>query len=144
MRLRPRRPEDPDINLTSLIDVVLLLLVFFMLSSTFIQEGRLRIRLPETADAPLQAQRLEAITVTVTASGSFRVNDLELINASAETLRLALARTAGDDRERPIVLRADARSTHQSVVTAMDVIGKLGFSEVSIATVNEEGGAAQP
>jgi biopolymer transport protein ExbD len=144
MKLNPRRAEEPEINLTSLIDVVLLLVVFFMLSSTFIEEGRLRIRLPEAANAPVERARAEPIVVTVTASGGYRVNELELVNASSDTLRAALVKTAGDDRSAPVTLRADARATHQSVVTAMDVLGRLGFAEIAVATVNAGGGAPAP
>lgn len=137
MNLQPRRTDEPELNLTSLIDVVLLLIVFFMLSSTFVQEGRLRVRLPEARDVPMQRPAKEAIVVTVTQGGGYRVNERDLVNASAETLRAALLKVAGDARGAPVTLRADGRATHQSVVTAMDVLGKLGFAEINIATVND-------
>jgi len=146
MNLRPRRREDmtPEINLVSLIDVVLILVVFFLLSSQFIVEGRLRIELPE-ASAPVAARRSVApLVVTVLQSGEYRVNDRELINSSPDTLRLALEREAGSDRNRPLVIRADARSTHQAVVTVMDVAGRLGFAELDIATVNTAPSAPTP
>ncbi|MBV6423881.1 MAG: hypothetical protein NAOJABEB_01691 [Steroidobacteraceae bacterium] len=137
MNLRPRRTDEPELNLTSLIDVVLLLIVFFMLSSTFVQEGRLRVRLPEARDVPVQRPARETLVVTVTQGGGYRVNERDLVNASADTLRAAVLKVAGDERNRPVTLRADGRATHQSVVTAMDVLGKLGFSEINIATVND-------
>lgn len=138
MNLKPRRANDePEINLTSLIDVVLLLVVFFMLSSTFIDEGRVRVRLPEASSVPTERARAERIVVTVTQTGSYRVNDRELINTSADTLRAALVKIAGEDRAAAVTLRADARATHQAVVTAMDVLGKLGFAEINIATVEQ-------
>ncbi len=137
MNLRPRRTDEPELNLTSLIDVVLLLIVFFMLSSTFVQEGRLRVRLPEARDVPVQRPAKETLVVTVTQGGGYRVNERDLVNASADTLRAAVLKVAGDERNRPVTLRADGRATHQSVVTAMDVLGKLGFSEINIATVND-------
>jgi len=137
MNLRPRRTDEPELNLTSLIDVVLLLIVFFMLSSTFVQEGRLRVRLPEARDVPVQRPERETLVVTVTQGGGYRVNERDLVNASADTLRAAVLKVAGDERNRPVTLRADGRATHQSVVTAMDVLGKLGFSEINIATVND-------
>lgn len=142
MNLRPRRTDEPELNLTSLIDVVLLLIVFFMLSSTFVQEGRLRVRLPEARDVPVQRPAKETIVVTVTQGGGYRVNERDLVNASADTLRAALLKVAGDGRGSPVTLRADGRATHQSVVTAMDVLGKLGFTEINIATVNDAGAAA--
>jgi biopolymer transport protein ExbD len=78
--------------------------------------------------------------VTVTAQGGYRVNELPLINNSPETLRKALVKTAGATRKAPVTIRADARATHQSVVTAMDVIGRLGFTQINIATINERTG----
>ena len=137
MNLKPRRTDEPELNMTPLIDVVLLLIVFFMLSSTFVQEGRLRVRLPEARDVPVSRPAQGAIVVTVTQGGGYRVNERELGNASADTLRAALLKVAGEERGAPVTLRADGRATHQSVVTAMDVLGKLGFAEINIATVND-------
>jgi biopolymer transport protein ExbD len=131
------RSEDPEINLISMIDVLLVLLVFFMVSTTFNQEGRVRVQLPQASDIPVPKGAQEPLVITVTADGNYRVNERPLINASAETLRAALLKEAGTDRG-PITIRADARSTHQAVVTAMDVAGRLGFSQLNIATVHEE------
>lgn len=141
MNLKPRRTDEPELNLTSLIDVVLLLIVFFMLSSTFVQEGRLRVRLPEARDVPVERPAKEPLVVTVTQGGGYRVNERDLVNASADTLRAAVLKVAGDERGVPVTLRADGRATHQSVVTAMDVLGKLGFTEINIATVNDASAA---
>src|SRR5262249_46479305 len=137
MNLKPRRKEEPEINLVSLIDVVLMLVVFFMLSSTFIDEGRLHVRLPSTTSLPPAERQEEPLIVTVTREGGYRLNERELINASPDPLRAALLKEAGDQRSRRVIIRADARSTHQSVITAMDVLARLGFSEVSIATARE-------
>lgn len=144
MNLRPRRVEDPEINLVSLIDVVLMMVVFFMLSSSLVDEGRVRIHLPQASSVATARTRAEPLVVTVTQQGSYRVNDRELINASPETLRTALLRAAGSDRSMRVTLRADGRATHQSVVTAMDVLARLGFAEISIATVKEEPSARAP
>jgi biopolymer transport protein ExbD len=137
MNLRPRHREDPEINLISMIDVLLVLLIFFMVSTTFNQEGRVKVQLPHSSDVPVPRGSREPIVVTVAADGGYRVNERTLINASPETLRAALLKQAGTDRG-PITIRADARSTHQAVVTAMDVAGKLGFAQLNIATVHEE------
>ena len=138
MRLQSGRgKEDPEINLIPLIDIALLLVIFFMLSSTFLQEGRLKIELPQASLAPAGKQKTDPLVVTVTQSGTYRVNDRELINSAPETLRAAIQAVAGADRSKPVTVRADARSTHQSVVTAMDVIGKLGFTRINIATIYE-------
>jgi biopolymer transport protein ExbD len=138
MKLQSRKSkEDPEINLIPLIDISLLLVIFFMLTSTFMQEGRLKIELPQASLAPTGRQKSDPLVVTVTQSGTYRVNDRELINNSPDTLRAAIAEIAGADRDKPVTVRADARSTHQSVVTAMDVLGKLGFVRINIATVDE-------
>jgi biopolymer transport protein ExbD len=138
MKLQTRKPkEDPEINLISLIDIALLLVIFFMLSSTFMQEGRLKIELPQASLAPTGKQKADPLVITVSQSGSYRVNDRELINSSPDTLRAAIQQVAGADRNKAVTVRADARSTHQSVVTAMDVLGKLGFVRINIATIDE-------
>ena len=137
MNLKPRKHEEPEINVVSLIDVVLLLVVFFMLSSRFTDEGRLRVRLPQASDVPTAKAASEPLVVTVTQQGTYRVNDRELINSSPETLRAALVKEAGAARNMPVTLRADGRATHQSVVTAMDILGRLGFVEINVATVQE-------
>ena len=138
MKLQTRRPkEDPEINLISLIDIALLLVIFFMLSSTFLQEGRLKIELPQASLAPTGKQKSDPLVITVAQSGSYRVNDRELINSSPDTLRAAILEVAGPDRDKPVTVRADGRTTHQSVVSAMDVLGKLGFVRINIATVEE-------
>ncbi len=138
MNLRPRHREDPEINLISMIDVMLVLLIFFMVSTTFQQEGRVKVELPQASQIPQPRGAHEPIVITVTAEGSYRVNERSLINASADTLRMALLKEAGEQRG-PLTIRADARSTHQAVVTAMDVAGKLGFTQLNIATVHEGG-----
>jgi biopolymer transport protein ExbD len=139
MNLRPRRAlEEPEINVVSLIDVVLLLVVFFILSSRFTDEGRLRVHLPHASAVPTERVGSEPLVVSVTEAGGYLVNQRELINSSPETLRAALLKEAGTSRNMPVTLRADARATHQSVITAMDVLGRLGFAEINVATVKEE------
>ena len=137
MNLKPRSHEEPEINVVSLIDVVLLLVVFFILSSRFSDEGRLRVHLPQASAVPAQKAAGEPLVVSVTQQGTYLVNQRELINSGPETLRAALLKEAGSNRAMRVTLRADARATHQSVITAMDVLGRLGFSEVNIATVKE-------
>ena len=140
MKFNQRRPEDPEINLISLIDVLLVLVIFFMLSSTFVDQGRMRVQLPLASDKPHDNRSAERIVVTVTQQGGYRVNERELVNSSRETLQGAVAAVAGQDRGVRVVLRADARATHQAVITAMDVLGKMGFSQLEIATVQQTPG----
>src|ERR1700741_2203343 len=122
MKLQSRKPkEDPEINLISWIYIALLLVIFFMLSSTFMQEGRLKIELPQTSLTPSGKPKADPLVVSVTQAGSYRVNDRELINSSPDTLRAAIQEVVGADRSKPVTVRADGRATHQSVVSAMDV-----------------------
>jgi biopolymer transport protein ExbD len=137
MNLRPRAKEEPELNLTSLIDVVLLLLIFFMLSTTFVDEAKMKIELPQASEKADRSAPRDPIEVTVTAQGSYRVNGRTLLNTSPTTLSAAISRAAGESRDVPVTVRADARATHQSVVTAMDVLARLGFRSINIATVNE-------
>jgi biopolymer transport protein ExbD len=138
MNLQSRKAkDDPEINLIPLIDIALLLVIFFMLTSHFLQEGRLKIELPQASLAPTGQQKTDPLMVSVTQAGSYRVNERELINSSPETLRAAIQEVSGADRSKPVTVRADGRATHQSVVTAMDVLGKLGFVRINIATVED-------
>ena len=139
MNLKPRRHEEPEINMVSLIDVVLMLVIFFMLSASFTGEGRLRIRLPQATSVPIERSTDAGLVVTVTASGTYLVNHRELVNASPDTLRRAIEQVAPAKRDVPVNLRADGRATHQSVVTAMDTLGKLGFAQLSIVTTHAAG-----
>jgi biopolymer transport protein ExbD len=137
MKLRSTRRDEPELNLTSLIDVVLLLVIFFMLATTFVTEGRLRVVLPEAGAAPAEAAQ-QPLIITISAQGSYRVNERALLNNSRETLRAALRKIAEGAAGQPVTIRADARATHQSVVTAMDVAARLGFTQVNIATINQQ------
>jgi biopolymer transport protein ExbD len=138
VNLRPRRVEDPEINLVSLIDVVLMMVVFFMLSSSLVDEGRIRIHLPQARDQPNGKPPSEPLVISVTSQGGYLINGRELINSSPDTLRAGVIKEAGGDRTMRVTLRADARTTHQSVITAMDVLGRLGFTELNIATVRQD------
>lgn len=138
MKLQARRIEDPELNLISLVDVFLLLLVFFMISTTFLDETSIKIRLPEANNEPKLSQQQATIEISVTSEGAYRVNGQALINTSGATLAAAIIKTAGENRDMQITIRADARAMHQSVVTAMDVVGRLGFRSIRIATVNNQ------
>ena len=139
MKFGRQRDLDPEINVTSLIDVVLLLVMFFMVSTSFMQDGRLRVRLPESS-ALAERQPVDPVTILIEADGSYRVNDRALINRSPETLRAALEQMRGAALGQALTIRADARATHQAVVTAMDIAGRVGFAQVNIATVNQQPG----
>lgn len=139
---RNKRDDDLEINVTSFIDVLLLLLIFFMLATSFVTEGRINIRLPDASTQADTKAPKTTLEIGVNADGSYRVNDQALINNSADTLTAAIGKIAGEQRDQTVLIRADARATHQAVVTAMDVIGRLGFKGISIATVNQPPGQA--
>ena len=134
MNLQAHPKEEPEVNITSLIDVVLLLLIFFMVTTSFVRETEIRLQLPEAAAETRKAEQ-QSLEITVTADGNYLVDGREIVNRRPDTLRRALVKIAGEDREQQIVIRADARVAHQSVVTAMDVAGRLGFVRINIATV---------
>ena len=142
MNLRSHAKEQPEVNLTSLIDVVLLLLIFFMVTTSFVRETEIRLKLPEAETAPPMSFD-EAVEITITADGDYLIDGRQTINRRPITLRRALAEVAGDRRDQTVVIRADARASHQSVVTAMDVAGRLGFMRINIATM-EQGSGDEP
>ena len=137
MRFQQKHREELELNMTSLIDVVLMLLIFFMMSTRFIDESRLQVRLPEAGVQPDEASAKESVEIEVTAEGNYRVGGRDLVNNSPDTLATALARATNGNRAQPLTIRADARAVHQSVVTAMDVAGRLGYRQINIATVHD-------
>ena len=137
MNLRTSTREEPEINLSSLIDVVLLLLVFFMVSTSFVRESEINLRLPEATEGPPPVEAPENIEIVVTAEGTYLVNNRALVSSDADTLRRAVSRVSGGQAGVPVLIRADAEARHQAVVTAMDVVGRLGHTDVSIATVSQ-------
>ena len=136
MRLSLRPKTQPEVNLTSLIDVVLLLLIFFMVSTSFVKQSQIAISLPEADSSAIVEEVPEQIDIMITESGTFLVNGRELINTRVETIRNALQKVSGGNNNLPLTISADANARHQDVVTAMDVAGRLGFTRISIATVD--------
>lgn len=134
MELRHSKKEDPEISLTGLIDVVFLLLIFFMVSTTFEHQAVLKVDLPEAQNVSTPENQPDSFELVIDANGQFYLNDRQLVDARASTINAALVEAAGDNRDVPIVLRADAETPHHFVVTAMDVTAQLGFRRLSIAT----------
>jgi biopolymer transport protein ExbD len=124
--------EDVNINLTPLIDVVFLLLIFFMVSTTFDTTSQLKINLPEASQSQT-SEPPQKINLLIDAKGTFYVNSRELTNSKSATLKAALERSMGENKL-PIVIQSDAASPVQSLVTALDVVGQLGLAQVSVAT----------
>ena len=134
MRIRDFREDDtPEINLIPMIDVVLCLIIFFVVTTTFDARSVLKLQLPQANGEPAEAQA-KSLSVLVNAEGRYFIDDREALRTDVESLKQTLVDVAGNDRERPVLLRADGRTPHQAVVTALDALGQLGFSRVSIAT----------
>ena len=125
--------EDPEINLISLIDVLFCLILFLVLTTSFNQRAALKLQLPK-ADAQTVPDEGTPLVVLVDMEGKFFVGNAEVTRRDVGALKAAIVQAAGSDRTRPVVLRADGRTPHQSVITAMDALGQLGFTRLSIAT----------
>ncbi len=135
LRIRPR--AEPEVNLTSLIDVVLLLLIFFMVSTSFVKQSQISIRLPQAESTAVVEEKPDQLEIMITEQGTYLVNGRELVNSRPETIRNALEKLSAGDTTLPLTISADASARHQHVVTAMDVAGRLGFTQISIATLND-------
>ncbi|MBS1224337.1 MAG: biopolymer transporter ExbD [Proteobacteria bacterium] len=134
MNLRPHRREEPELNLVPMIDVVLVLLIFFMIATSLRNESKLEIRLPESSGQPLPSN-LAQLEVDIDASGRYAVNGQWLAGRDAAALKAPL-QAAAQGRELPLIVRADGQTPHQAVVTVLDVAGQLGLKQLAIATVN--------
>ena len=137
MKLSLRSRAQPEVNLTSLIDVVLLLLIFFMVSTSFVKQSQIAIRLPQADSSAVVEEVPEQIDIMITATGTYLVNGRELINNRPETIRNALRKVSAGNSNLPMTVSADANAKHQYVVTVLDVAGRLGFVKIDIATIND-------
>ena len=133
MKLHQQRVEEPDLNLTPLIDVVFLLLIFFMVSTTFEKESELSIELPSAEGEVTQKEPLQ-IEVSIDSKGNYAINNERIINSQLSTIKTAIIKIAGDKRDIPLIISADGTASHQSVVTAMDAARQLGFKHLTFAT----------
>ena len=134
MNLRPNRKELPDINLTPLIDVVFLLLIFFMVSTTFDRESRIKVNLPESSTQAEEIKKQEILDITVDIQGRFYVDQQEVINTDIETLKRAIEKAANGRKDLPVVITADANTPYQAVITVMDAASQLGFVNMTFPT----------
>ncbi len=137
MRFRRQRTEDEGINLTPLIDVVFLLLIFFMVSTTFTKRTQLSVDLPE-AVGEQNTELPKQIEIVIGVDGSYAVNEQVLVNNKIETLKAAITKLSEGNNKVPLVVTADAKTPHQAVVVAMDAAGQLGFAHLSITTRQPE------
>jgi biopolymer transport protein ExbD len=139
LRLKNHVKEDPTVDLTSLIDVVFLLLIFFMVSTTFERESVLKVDLPEASAVADREELPDSLELVIDAQGRMYLNDQRLIDSEERTIRASIEQLAGDNRDLPLILRADRETPHHFVVTAMDVAAQLGFLNLSIATDRQAG-----
>lgn len=135
MKFRRKPRETVDINLASLIDVVFILLLFFVVTTTFTRETQLRVDLPEAVSGSPAEEQSKPIDITISADGIFSVNNQILPKSDLASLMEALQKEANGDTNRPLSISADGKTQHQSVITAMDAAGKLGFSHLRMTTV---------
>lgn len=133
MNFRTSRREDLELNITPLIDIVFLLLIFFMVSTTFQKESQLRVQLPEAAEQPA-AEPVDPLQIVISSEGQYVVDGRELADNRIGTLIRALRDATAGERDRPLIIRADARTPHEAVVRAMDASAQLGLRQISIAT----------
>ena len=130
---RGRASDEPEINLIPLIDVLLVIIIFLMLTTTYAKFSGLEINLP-TADASKQAEQPNEVSVAVTATGQVLVNKAPLAATDVASISEALRRAAGDAKDPVIVINADAKATHQSVVDIMQAAQTAGYPHISFAT----------
>jgi biopolymer transport protein ExbD len=133
MNLQPSDSDEPEVNLTPLIDVVFLLLIFFMVSTTFEHQSRIQIELPEaTAEATKPDE--ESLEIIIDAQGRFFLGEQQVVNTELKTLKGALSKVVGEREGMPVIIRADAKTPHQAVITALDASSQLGLTRISLAT----------
>ncbi|MBW9259268.1 MAG: biopolymer transporter ExbD [Candidatus Thiodiazotropha sp. (ex. Lucinisca nassula)] len=132
MNFRTNARKSPEVDITPLIDVVFLLLIFFMVSTTFEHESQILIELPEATGEEIQREELQ-LDITINIAGTFFVNQREVVNTEMETLKLAISKAIGDRGNIPVIINADARTPHQSVMTAMDAASQLGLTKMTFS-----------
>jgi biopolymer transport protein ExbD len=133
VKFKRQLAEEDSINLTPLIDVVFLLLIFFMVSTTFTKETHLKVDLPQAMGEQALKQS-EPLEILINAQGEYSVNGRALVNSQVGTLISALGKVSEGDLKRPLMITADAKTPHQAVVTAMDAAGQAGFVHLSMTT----------
>ncbi len=138
MNFRPRTQQNLEVDITPLIDVVFLLLIFFMVTTTFDRNAEIKIELP-TASNTVNSQQEDTIQLVIDSQGRYYVNGREVLNNKPETLFQAMTQVLNEmENIPPLVISADANVNYQAVVTAMDIAGRLGLTNFSIATTQSE------
>jgi len=144
VRIADHREDDsPEINLIPLIDVVLCLLIFFVVTTTFDARSVLKLELPRAGGEPATSAN-QPLGLLINADGRYFVGDREVLRTDVDSLKRALADVAGSDRERVVLIRADARTPWQAVVTAYEALAQLGFRRIANATAPQQPTQGQP
>lgn len=143
MRIRDHRADDePEINLVPMIDVILVLIIFFVVTATFDARSVIQLELPRATGEQSEAE--QPLVVLVNAEGRYFVDDREVLRTDLASLKATIAEVAGSERDRPVMLRADARTPYQAVVTVYDALGQLGFNRIMSATAPPTASDASP
>lgn len=137
MNLRQSPGDDPEVNLTPLIDVVFILLIFFMVSTTFQKESEIKIELPEASGEPLE-ERKEQLEIVIDGDGRYFIDEQQVVNTELGTLKKAIQKFLGEQNDIPVVIRADRTTPYEAVIRAMDATAQLGLVNMSLATSQPE------
>jgi len=129
--------DEPAVNLTPLIDVVFILLIFFMVSTTFQRESEIKIELPEASSEPVEENE-ESLEIVIDTEGHYFIDEQQVVNTELETLKKAISKFLGEQTDMPVVIRADRNTPYESVVRAMDATSQLGLVHMSLATSQPE------
>lgn len=143
MKFQRSKRVEPGIDITPFVDVVFLLVIFFMVSTTFTKESRLTLQLPTADVAPTEAPE-QSIEISVDREGGYAINGIALVNRQRDTLVRGLRELAAGNTDTPLTIRADGKASHQAVITAMEAAGNAGFAHLNITTQQPEPGAGQP
>jgi biopolymer transport protein ExbD len=135
MNFRPRRRDYPELNLIPMIDVLIVLLIFLVLTTTFSREAELQIQLPEASGQTTGEEK--GVNVVIDTEGRYFVNQHQVVNTNIETLKKAIIEAARENKNPLLVISADQRTSHQSVITVLDAASQLGFTHVTFAAKTE-------
>lgn len=141
MNLRRTRTEDPEVNIVSLIDVVLMLLIFFMLTTTFNRESALHIDLPQASGKQMETDRF-VLDIAIDREGHLFINQHAVVNNEVETVKRAMRTVLGSHKNPQVVISSDKLAPYQSVITAMDAARQLGLERLTFATKQSNGNSS--
>ncbi|RLA02791.1 MAG: biopolymer transporter ExbD [Gammaproteobacteria bacterium] len=133
MNLQPGGEDEPEVNLTPLIDVVFLLLIFFMVSTTFEQQSRIQIELPEATATAAETEN-ETLEIVIDAQGRYFIGERQVVNSEVKTLKSAISKAVDGRESLTVIIRSDASTPYQAVITALDATSQLGLTQISLAT----------